>query len=136
MKDGREENGKLKNGNGTKAFGGVIAIVALITGVMAIVRPMQQSIDAQKADLLRHQVLPSHPEALEDLAQIREKFVEVETQFKNLDERTSRMETATAKDMESLEHHIQLELNLKIDVLNKEIEWLRSELSRLGGKHP
>ena len=116
----------LPNGtNGTKAFGGVIAVVALITGVMAIVRPMQQSIDNMKADFVRHLTLPAHPEAIAGLAAIREKFIEVETQFKNLE-----------GNLSAAEKHLQMELKLNVEILKKELEWLEKEVERLGGKHP
>jgi len=39
------------NGEGMKAFGGVVAIVAVVAGIYAMVEPMNQRIDYLSAEL-------------------------------------------------------------------------------------
>ena len=43
--------GDGNGGGGIKAFGGVVAIVALITGIAAIVKPMEQEINYLKIEI-------------------------------------------------------------------------------------
>ena len=79
-----------KNGNGNgnaKAFGGIIAIIALITGIAAIARPMQIQVEAQDAKMVRfekslqdHIVKEGHPESImQSLTLLRERVDRHET---------------------------------------------------------
>lgn len=84
-----------QNNTGLKALGAVLTILAVITGIAAIVRPMQQrndnlekQIDSLKNDLRDHAKLNNHPwGVVAEIAEMREKFTEVETQFKGSRER-------------------------------------------------
>ncbi len=74
--------------NGAKAFGGVLAIVAIIAGVYAMVEPM-----GQRMDFFDDRILAVHESmAVDDVreradrnefARVSERFKEVETQFAN-----------------------------------------------------
>jgi len=90
-----DEMGQKKNANGPKAFAGVIALIALITGIGAIVRPMQISIANMQTQMLRmetriEQQIKDHARSLghaglsTNVSENREKFREVETQFRGL----------------------------------------------------
>ena len=114
--------------NNNKTFAGVIAIVALITGVAAIIRPIQQQMAYVRSDLSRHEALSAHEGAATTLARALEKFVEVETQFKNLDERTMRIEAAFRREMLTLETHLTKELALSLTNLNRELLQLDAKL--------
>jgi hypothetical protein len=105
---------KGANNTGAKAFGGVVAIVAVILGVYAMTEPMGQRMDflrdrmdvhlklhssasvledlaaikVKLEQLEKHENMHAHSGAVEDLAAIKEKFIEVETQFRGLREVT------------------------------------------------
>lgn len=136
MEGKKEECKPLKDSNGSKAFGGVIAIVALITGIGAIVLPMGQRIDALEQSFQSFTTSAGTPETVASLASLQEKFVEVETQFANLDERTERIEYSSGENLLTLDRKLQIEIALNIKILEKELSWIRKEMERLGGKHP
>lgn len=78
-----EPKGIVKNNNSAsaKAFGGVVAVVAVIAGIYAMVEPMGQRIDFTERTVDKHLTLPAHHGAVDDLAKIHQMFVEIETQF-------------------------------------------------------
>lgn len=89
------ENTKINNSkkNGTKALSVAVLVIAIIAGVYAMVEPMQQRIDFLERQVLRsenllqkHADVKIHPGASEEVAAMRERFKEVETQFKGLRE--------------------------------------------------
>ena len=106
--------------NGAKAFGGILAIVALITGMAAIVRPMQGQIDQlqQRLDLILLTMEEDDDRERDNAAKfalLTEKFVEVETQFDNLDERTLRIEVAARERMDDMDKDLTLATSLALD---------------------
>ena len=79
-----QEPKQKNNGNGAKAFAAIVAVAAVISALVAIVRPMQQQIDFLDAKM---QLDDSRErEDTKALAQMGEKFAEVETQFRSLRE--------------------------------------------------
>ena len=76
----------MENGSGAKAFGGIVALVAVIAGVYAMVEPQSQRMDFLSSQLLaieKHMALDDKRER-EDQGQFSataERFKEVETQF-------------------------------------------------------
>jgi len=81
----------IPTGNGAKAFGGVLALVAIIAGVYAMVEPMGQRIDFLNTQLGRLERRINQDEfALQTdrslIASMSERFKEVETQFSALRE--------------------------------------------------
>ncbi len=87
-------NGKI-NGTGTRAFGGVVALLAIVAGVYAMVEPMSQriefqnrQIDTMREDLQRHASLNNHPwGVVAEIATLEESLREVETQFADTERR-------------------------------------------------
>ena len=96
------------NSNNVKVLSGVVAIVALISGILALVRPMGQRIEALERNFSNFTTSAGTPATVSSLAQLQEKFVEVETQFSNLDERTMRIEAQMRRGDESLEERLQI----------------------------
>lgn len=82
----------IRNNSSAKAFGGVLAIVAIIAGLYAMVEPMGQRIDFQtehlhtmQRNLETHAAENNHPwGVVAEIAKVQEKFVEVETQFRGM----------------------------------------------------
>jgi len=83
------------NNTAPKALAGVVAIVAVIAGVYAMVEPMGQRIDFTTVQITRLEnslqrsvIADTNHQRLTDtnLAELREKFKEVETQFQGLRE--------------------------------------------------
>ena len=78
------ESKPKSNGNGAKAAASIIAVAAVISALVAIVRPMQQQID-----FIDRRMQTDDERARENattLAKMSERFSEVETQFKSLRE--------------------------------------------------
>ena len=80
--NGNSSNGNSSNGN-AKAFGGVIAIIAVIAGVYAMIEPQQQRIDYVSDEIIimqketKDQIRESRNEdalSRQDRASLREKF--------------------------------------------------------------
>ena len=87
------EGTSRSNGN-LPILGGIVALLGLIGGVTAIVRPMQQLIDHNQESIQRLQhwqdeySLGHIPSAsAPKMAEVEQKFVEVETQFRAFRER-------------------------------------------------
>lgn len=59
---------------------------------------------------IRHMLLPGHLDTTKELASQNVQFVEVETQFKNLDERTDRMQAGFTLALENLDAQLQREV--------------------------
>ena len=84
------------NGN-AKAFGGILAIVALVAGVYAMVEPMNQKIDFITNEIDNIRTCMANDDARErsdakELASLQEKFREVETQFSGVEARVAELE--------------------------------------------
>jgi SMC interacting uncharacterized protein involved in chromosome segregation len=82
-------NDKGSTEEGPKAFGAVVAILAVIGGMAAIIMPMNQSIqslrDQIKEDrvaLESHAQIKGHPGIMAEVAALGQRFAETETQFK------------------------------------------------------
>lgn len=97
------------NANGAKAIAALAALAALVMAIAAIVRPQQQQIDAlEKAnerimyearhDLDAHTDNFGHRTLGSDIATLRQRFAEVEAQFRGLRELVeSQLETNDEK---------------------------------------
>lgn len=79
---------KLNNNSSAKAFGGVVAILAVIAGIFAMTEPMGQRIDflSVRLDQLHeeikdHAAITGHVGAMTRHGKHEERFKEVETQF-------------------------------------------------------
>ena len=107
--------------------------MAILSGMAAIVRPMQQQIDAHTIELRTHRTTAAHPQATANLAALREKFAEVETQFRALrelvdvrlamvDHRTKEIETWLSwwhKTVPGLDAR----QNTRLEALEREHKW-------------
>jgi len=92
-----EENNNVipqeKNGsNNTRAFGGVVALVAIIAGVYAMIEPMTQRIDFMERhlDVMSERMDTDDQREREDNSRVSimgQKFTEVETQFSDMERR-------------------------------------------------
>ena len=107
-----ESNGP--NGAVSKVVAGILALMALIGGVAAIVAPMNQRIEAIEKGQERHEGAESHIGTASQLAAIREKFVEIETQFRG--ERQQRLDLAVLLDrrLAALDEKLQMEIAAEI----------------------
>ncbi len=71
--------------NGMKTFSGILVIVAVIAATAAIVRPIQQQIESVSIQLRNHTNQNNHPwGVIAEIAEIRQRFIEVETQFRGM----------------------------------------------------
>lgn len=122
--------------NGTKTFGGVIALVAVVSAISAIMLPLGQRVSALEGNFRDFTTSAGTPGTVAALASLQEKFVEVETQFSNLDERTERIEVAAAQGTEALDQKLQTEIRLHLAVIEEKLRHLRTDLDRLKSKHP
>lgn len=118
-------------------------VLALILGVTAIITPMWQAISgiSGRVTELAAQINQvrgvEYPAVLTDLASMKVQFTEIETQFRNLNERTQRMESSFAGNMHSLDEKLQLEIsagraemrsdiNPHLAVLDEQVKALKS----------
>jgi len=84
----------------------ILAIVAITGGMAAIVRPLQQQIQDLHIQLREHRAENNHPwGVVAEVAELRQKFAEVETQFDNLDERTGTIQQTAEKALEKIFAH-------------------------------
>jgi len=97
----REPGAKAENNNNTKAFGGVLVILAVVAGMYAIIQPMNQQmgylkdeINLVKARLAGHQDVASIRDSkiTADLSAVKEKFVKAEAEHQATDRRISDLE--------------------------------------------
>ena len=118
-------------GNGTRAFGGVIALVALLTGMAAIIRPIQQQVD-----FLDRRISADDVREREDTATIgkmSERFKEVETQFRSLRELVDTRIGHAGERTEKLEEWLDwwhktvpgldARQNTRLEALEREHKW-------------
>lgn len=94
------------NNTGAKAFGGVVALVAVVAGVYAMVEPMSQRIDFTGERITEHATQHAHEGAIRDLARFTERFNEIETQFKAQRETTVKTEERTNARLDKLEQRL------------------------------
>jgi uncharacterized protein HemX len=97
-----EPNSKVKSNNSSaRAFGGVVALVAVIAGVYAMVKPMHHQINYLQVEVAglrsalaerRERSRDKDQELGENIARQAEKFTEVETQFRSLHSRVDAWE--------------------------------------------
>lgn len=77
----------INKNNGMKTFVSISIIVAMVGITAAIVRPIQQQIEAVSDRLHDHTSQNNHPwGAIAEIAEIKQKFVEIETQFDGMRE--------------------------------------------------
>ena len=76
----------LKNNNGYKFFVSLVGLLALISGVYAMVQPMNQRIDSLSNEI------QSLREDIKESATTKQMFIEVETQFDGIKLRVSSLE--------------------------------------------
>ena len=80
------------DGGNAKAFGGVLAILAVVAGIYAIFEPMSQSIKDVDAKVIKLEESMTKDDERErkdtaTMALLSEKFTEVETQFDDIERR-------------------------------------------------
>ncbi len=115
MNSDKTTNAKGRGMNGFNGkLGGLIALVSVIVGLAAV---MQQQIESQNAIIagMRLSMQADDMREMEDAKSVGaqgERFTEIETQFKNLDERTKRIEELQKRDIEHLDEKIQLHVRL------------------------
>ncbi len=73
----------------------------------AMVKPMGQRIDFLQASIETHLALPAHHGAVDKLARITEKFVEVETQFAGAREKHADYAKTTDRRLAIIESGLQ-----------------------------
>ena len=136
---------KDSNGSGPKAFGAIVAILAIIGGMAAIILPMNQIIEAQnkynqetRMMLEDHMKSEGHPGALADISALKERFAEVETQFKWMHDVGEKQDTNVNRRLDILEnevstHHIQIAgETAKLDEEVKDLQDVKISLSKQG----
>ena len=83
--------------NGSKVFGPILGLAAIIAGIFAMMRPLIQRVDFLERQLdnaiaaMREDDVREREDAAK-MSATREKFVEVETQFSDLEKRISDQE--------------------------------------------
>ena len=114
----------ITNSNGMKAFGGVLALVAILAGMKAFVNPVNQRVDfvgeqmsqlGNNLDVLNRRDREHQVETDAGLAAIREKFAEIETQFDWLRE-------VKKTELRDLSRRIEALEALKSDAAHAEFE--------------
>ncbi len=129
---GKSDNNGSSN---AKAFGGVIAIVAIICGVYAMVEPMNQRIEfiqsqIQELDICIHQDNDRVWKDTVELSVMQQKFAEVEMKFKEFSRRM-----ATHEEWQLWWHRtvpsIDARQNEKILRLESEIYGMNNEFKLL-----
>ena len=114
----------ITNSNGMKAFGGVLALVAILAGMKAFVNPVNQRVDfvgeqmaqlGNNLDILNRRDREHQVETDAGLAAIREKFAEIETQFDWLRE-------VKKTELRDLSRRIEALEALKSDAAHAEFE--------------
>ena len=101
------------------AIGAVVGIGGLIgmglNYVTAVVAPIQRDIVALRSDLDKNAVadersIENRVEITAKIAAVEMQFKEIETQFKNLNERTQRMDDMEKNDIKTLDARLQGEI--------------------------
>lgn len=129
--------------SGLKAFGVIATLAVLISGMAAIVRPIQQQMEGLQAlivgvntELRSHSKENNHPwGVLAEIATLRQRFVEVETQFRGLREISDLKSTVNKTQIAKLEEWqswwyrnippLDADQNGRIVALEREIATLR-----------
>lgn len=99
-------NGNGVNGNGRWRIAEYAAGAALVAALMTPVWQAISSLGERINDVATHGTPPTNAK----LAAMDVKFTEIETQFRNLDERTRRMEDHFAAALRGLDEKLQLEI--------------------------
>lgn len=90
------------NSSSTKAFGGIFAIIALITGIAAIVQPMNQKIDTNtKAFDTRVAAVEKNNRDLEEKVN---KFIQEHSEMKGRIEKTLEINTSDIDKLKDLNY--------------------------------
>ena len=129
--------GSSNGDSGKKAFAGVILLLLVIAGVYAMMKPMYQNLDYMKSDITIMQKKMEEDDERERndrgiMTAMAEKFIEVETQFRNLKEimelkdayqveRINVLELELSKallDIAKLQENLRMKENLNIKVNN------------------
>lgn len=96
-----------ENGNG---YGKMILIGSFLLAIItAFIRPINQQIETLAKEQEKTEQIGTRYSSKE-LAAVEIKFAEIETQFRNLNERTSRMESSFNEKMKDLDEKFQLEM--------------------------
>lgn len=104
------------------------AILALVGGMAAIVRPLHLQIASQdkqiadlKSDLITHIKENDHPwGVVAQIATLQEKFTEVETQFQAFREREDLIQERDASRLKKLEDWVDWQTKEKLNQLQKQ----------------
>jgi len=116
-----------KKGNG---LNGASKVIAVLGGVVVLFMFLQNfaktdrlqiehNVDAiQRLSLKVDKGEADHANGLAKAAAMAEKFIEVETQFKNLDERTLRIETRFGRELLAMDDRLQKEFQKELDRLS------------------
>jgi len=119
-----------------KTLGGIIAVVALISGIGAIVMPMKQRIDQNAQSLRDHALREGHSNMIGRMAGMQERFMEIETQFRNLDERTLRMNDLEQERVEVINTLLQMEIVALQASVDKQLEFAWERIRQLEKEKP
>lgn len=110
----------------------IVSVLAIVGGLAAIVRPMAQQITTLLEAEQRHR------ETERQVASIEVRFHGIETQFRNLDERTLRVEAAFNEKLRAMDEKIQMEykaaeqrLDGLAEVSKEDITHLRDDAVRM-----
>jgi len=119
---------------GPRAFGGVVALMAVIAGLYAMVEPMNQKMSYHHDRLEAHSGMRAHDWALEALALITERFKEVETQFRSLRDVGRKTEERTNARLTKIESKLirdetrQFKGTARVATLEQQIKALEREV--------
>ena len=86
---------------------GIVALVGVCTVGEMRLRGLAESLQEVKASILRHEAVESHRGTGSELAEIHQKFSEVETQFKWKEEAASQRIAQNRTDILALEEDAQ-----------------------------
>jgi len=127
------ENMPKSNSNGsTKAVAGVIGLLLVISGVYAMIEPMSQridflerEIDRSKVKISDHEKTVGHTGLIQQQAGARERFKEIETQFKGLREVMSMSDDNQVKDLDLIKKRFR-ELEISVAKMSQCIKMLHN----------
>lgn len=108
----------LEKETSNKITSGIAVLITVVSGIAALVRPMQVQIDDLKAEVAALNVKVDfqkdemRPGVIEKFASFAIQFTEIATQFKNLKDSTQKTENSFDEKLKALEEKIDLKMKL------------------------